>query len=192
MAHNLQPGDKFQDLTFGSMERLYKFAYARLGSQEDAEDIVQETYLKAYRSFSTFKPGANVQTWLNQILINTLNDHFRRCARTVPTSTLDDSEDICEQQIGPEQQLCEEELDPVLLTALRNLPESLFNTLLLRELGGASYEEIAAVAQIPVGTVMSRLFRARKMLREQLQPILFPAGNDPDGSNKRGPKNAVR
>ena len=160
---------RFKDLTYGYFESLYRMAYARLSNAEDTEDVLQETYLKAFRAFDTFKEGTNAKAWLIQILLNTIRDHIRKEHRTVQAIPLDETIHITNQQFpSPEQQLCASELDTRLLEALRSLPETFLSPLLLRELQSFSYQEIASALDIPIGTVMSRLSRARDLLRSKL------------------------
>ncbi len=151
-------------------EPLYRLAFARVGNAADAEDIVQETYLKAYKNFPAFRRETNLKNWLSQILINTVRDHFRKGGRMVETVEWDDSAESDEKLAdpGPEELLCNSDLHPEVRKALSALPEQLLVPLLLREIDDATYEEIAQILEVPKGTVMSRLFRARKLLREKL------------------------
>lgn len=164
--------NRFEHLALCHVERLFRLAYARVGNVQDAEDIVQETYLKAFRRFETIKNQALIKSWLTQILINTVRDHQRKDARTVETIELDEA--ISDGTVtepassGPEDVLCRQEIDPALVRALNSLPDLLLAPLLLRELDDASYDQIAQILQIPRGTVMSRLFRARALLRKKL------------------------
>lgn len=171
---------RFKDLTYGYFESLYRMAYARLGIAEDTEDVLQETYLKAFRAFDTFREGTNAKAWLIQILLNALRDHIRKEYRTLQAVPLDETIQVTSQQFpSPEQQLCANELDSRLLEALQSLPEIFLTPLLLRELQSLSYQEIASTLDIPIGTVMSRLSRARDLLRNKLDT----AHNAPSASN---------
>jgi len=161
----------FENLTIGYVEQLFRLAYARVGNIQDAEDIVQETYLKAYKSFSTFRSGTRIQNWLAQILINLTRDHYRKVSRSPATVELDeDFGDGADAPafMSPEEQLCRDEIDPQLSTALMSMSEVLVRPLLLREIYDATYEEIAEILVVPKGTVMSRLARARAALRNRL------------------------
>lgn len=174
---------RFKELAYPQYERLYRLAYARLGHQQDAEDIVQETYLKAFNAFNTFKDGTNIEAWLTQILINTIRDYVRKVTRMPLASPLDEltlnsSLAIEDKRPGPEEQLCASEIDPELMQALQSLPESFLSVFLLREIEGATYQEIAKILDIPAGTVMSRLSRSRELLRTKLgQPGFMNAKN---------------
>jgi RNA polymerase sigma-70 factor (ECF subfamily) len=162
---------QFEELTFGYLDQLFRFAYARLGNRHDAEDVVQETYLKAYRAFGTFRNGTSIKNWLTQILMNNVRDHYRKASRKVQTVNIaDEIEESSEEpaQIGPEQEMCDGEIDPFVASALKAIPGTCLTPLLLREIYDASYGEIAQILDIPIGTVMSRLSRARALLRKKL------------------------
>ncbi|HEY9760405.1 MAG TPA: RNA polymerase sigma factor [Oculatellaceae cyanobacterium] len=162
----------FEAYTYEFLEPLYRLAYARTGNAHDAEDILQETYLKAFRAFATLKDLSRVKSWLTQIMLRTIQDHRKRAARMVPLVEMTDIEEANLPSNGqtPEERLCSEEIDPDLLRALQAVPEIYLTPLLLREVYDATYEEIAQILDIPKGTVMSRLSRARGMLRKSLRP----------------------
>jgi len=172
MALNHKQFNKhFEDSTLGYAASLFRVAYARVGNAQDAEDIVQETYLKAFRSFSSFRDGTNMKSWLTQILINTVRDRQRKSAHTVSTIGFDEAMgDGSDEPIfaGPEEQLCYDEFDADLAAALRSMSEALAVPLILRAAYDATYEEIASILDVPKGTVMSRLSRAREALRKLL------------------------
>lgn len=153
-------------------QKLYRLAYARLGHAQDAEDIVQETYLKAFRALDSFKEGTNAEAWLVQILLNTVRDHYRHVKRTAPTMSLDESDEASKSRPtkSPEQQFIDNEFDETVLSAMKATPEWLLTPLLLREIHDMSYKELAEILDVPIGTVMSRLSRARLFLRQQLAP----------------------
>ena len=162
----------FEDMTYKHMKQLFRLAYARMGNSVDAEDVVQETYLKAFRGFASFKNKAQTKTWLTRILINTANDHLRKNNRTV--FLLDGDETPEQSGLGPEEMLCVDEMDPELSRALHALPATYLAPLVLREIYEVSYDEIARVLELPKGTVMSRLFRARALLRKNLLAATKP------------------
>lgn len=154
---------------------LFRLAYWRLSNTQDAEDVVQEAYLRAFRSFHTFQIGTNVKGWLTKILLNVINDKLKKLIQQNDLLAIGNECDEIEYlpdhssiSKDPEIQLTEHEIRPDLLEALQRLPTSLLHPLLLRELEDMSYEEIAIVLGIPSGTVMSRLFRARRVVRESM------------------------
>lgn len=167
---------QFEELTCPLGNDLFRLALWRLGNRLDAEDVLQETYLRAYRSFHTFQQGTNLKGWMTRILLNVVNDTLKKRLRQPELLTLDDEGNELESLQSnsyslqdPALQLTQNELDPQLLDALRRLPSNLLNPLLLRELEDMSYEDIAKTLDVPIGTVMSRLFRARKVVRERLR-----------------------
>jgi RNA polymerase sigma-70 factor (ECF subfamily) len=171
MIQTKQPAeDDFDKLALQYAEQLYRLAFARVGNAADAEDIVQETYLKAFKNFPTFRHETSVKNWLSKILVNSIRDHFRKSGRAVETVKFDDSAELDERvsEPGADELLCHCEIHPELMKALSSLPEQLLAPLLLREIDDASYEEIAQILDVPKGTVMSRLFRARSLLRKKL------------------------
>lgn len=173
---------QFRALIDREAPALYRLAFARLGNAHDAEDVVQECFLKAYRSINSFREGTNVHAWLTTILINTIRDHIRKVTREPSVSSLDEeTEDGPIQipdptEVGPEQRIIQGELDGVLLKALHSLPDSFLMPVLLRDLHDYSYQQVAQVLDIPIGTVMSRLSRARQMLRAKLKGESIAAG----------------
>lgn len=165
----------FEKLTWPLSQHLFQLAYWRLASHQDAEDVVQETYLRAYRSFNTFQPGTNLKAWMTRIMLNAISDLFKKRLRQPDilaiednSSELDSVQSEAASLQNPEVQLTRDEIDPDLLEALQKLPISLLYPLLLRELEDMTYADIAATLEIPVGTVMSRLFRARRVVRSRL------------------------
>jgi len=169
----------FEKLTWPLSQHLFQLAHWRLGNRLDAEDVLQETYLRAYRSFHTFQPGSNLKAWMTKIMLNVVNDLFKK--RHLHPEVLDLDDDALELEglqseseslQSPEVQIMENEIDPALFEALQKLPTALLYPLLMRELEDMSYADIATTLSIPVGTVMSRLFRARRVLRSRLSESL--------------------
>jgi RNA polymerase sigma-70 factor (ECF subfamily) len=164
---------EFEELALVHLPKLYRLAYARLGSKEDAEDIVQESYLKAFRAFGQWRDG-NFPGWLTTIMINTLRDHKRKIAKSAGSLSLDEFENadhleaLEDPSPRPDQHLEEQELDADLEHALRSTPDWMLTPFLLREVQDMSYKEIAQALSIPIGTVMSRLSRARQHLSSKL------------------------
>jgi RNA polymerase sigma-70 factor (ECF subfamily) len=199
MAQSNYPNRQFEKLTLGYVDQLFRFAYARVGNTQDAEDIVQETYLKGYRSFHNLRKGESARNWLTQILVNTVRDHFRKASRTIQTveiaeAFLNGLEEPA--QIGPEEQVCNREIDPLLAKALNLMPDTYAVPFLLREIYDTSYNEIAGILNVPIGTVMSRLSRARAVLRKTLlmdskNLTIFPNIKN-QHADLRGPSDALQ
>jgi RNA polymerase sigma-70 factor, ECF subfamily len=191
---------EFEELALVHLPKLYRLAYARLGSKEDAEDIVQESYLKAFRAFGQWRDG-NFSGWLTTIMINTLRDHKRKSAKSPGAVSLDEFEsadhlDVLEDPAPrPDQHLENQELDADLQNALRSTPDWMLTPFLLREVHDMSYKEIAQALSVPIGTVMSRLSRARQHLcsklagRESVQEVQGKnqlAQSDPENHQVEG------
>jgi RNA polymerase sigma-70 factor (ECF subfamily) len=160
------------------MSSLYSTA-VRLsnGNRSDAEDLVQETYLKAYRSYGSFTEGTNLRAWLFRILHNTNINRFRAKSRRPEESELDDVDDLylyrklqdaTRYGQSAEEEMLEQFSEAEIINAVDGLPESYRMAVLLADVEGFSYKEIAEILDIPVGTVMSRLHRGRKALQKEL------------------------
>jgi len=158
-------------------EQLYKTAVRLTRSAEDAEDLVQETYLKAYRHYSSFRPGTNLKAWLFKILKNTFINEYRRRKQVPPQVDFADLEETFESVLAtadgaaprtPEDELLETSLDFEVRRALAALPHNYKVVVLLADIEGYAYKEIADILAIPVGTVMSRLYRGRRLLERAL------------------------
>lgn len=158
--------EEFEDLVAVHSDAMYKFAFARIGNRSDAQDIVQETFLKAYRSFDQRNRQGDSRNWLRKILVNNICDFYRQKARNVSTVLLDESESA--QDLPASERSEEFEFDWSLQKALSSMSEKFVIPLLLREIDDASYEEISEMLGVPIGTVMSRLARARAQLRKKL------------------------
>ena len=159
------------------LDSLYRTALRVTRVPADAEDLVQETYLKAFRAAERFQPGTNLKAWLFTILHNTARNRVRDRARdavTIDSGAVDRAADVS-TNVGrgrpaqtPETLLLSETLDPDLKAALEGLPDVFRQAVWLRDVEEFSYAEIAAILAIPVGTVMSRISRGRRMLFDQL------------------------
>jgi RNA polymerase sigma factor (sigma-70 family) len=167
-ADRLLPG--FEELAMPLFDSLYNFARWLSHNSHDAEDLVQETYLKAYRSFASFRLGTNFRAWIFQILRNTFLSSCSRLDRrmTVP---------IASEEEGPEPAVSAETPETILMNrfnveqvrrAVDHLPVHYREALILCEVEEMSYQEIAEILSIPIGTVMSRLARARKEVRKKV------------------------
>ena len=158
---------------------LYRMALRLTRSPADAEDLVQETYLKAFRAADSFEPGTNLRAWLFTILHNTARNRARDRAReavTVDTDAAERASDFAVLDRGaggetPETLLLRDTLGPELQAAVDALPDAFRQAVWLRDVEEFSYAEIADMLDIPIGTVMSRISRGRRMLFERLHHL---------------------
>src|SRR6476646_8962152 len=186
------------------MDALYSAALRMTRNASDAEDLVQETYLRAYRGFGGFQAGTNLKAWLYKILTNTYINIYRAKKRRPDMETLDDVEDFyLYRRIGgleavdadrsPEAEVLDAIPETAVTEAVEALPEQFRMAVLLADVEGFSYKEIADIMDVPIGTVMSRLHRGRKQLQKRLWEFgrergLLPTVNGTDGhSGPEGP-----
>src|SRR6204780_4658913 len=160
----------FEKLAMPLFDSLYNFARWLTQNSNDAEDLVQETYLKALRSFASFQSGTNFRAWIFQILRNSfLSSRSKLELRmTVALDPEEDGPELAVDRETPEAILMNRSDSELLQRAIEHLPVHYRETLLLCEVEEMSYQEIADILAIPIGTVMSRLARARKAVRESL------------------------
>ena len=158
-------------------QSLYSTALRMTRNQSDAEDLVQETYLKAFRSYGSFETGTNLKAWLFRILTNTFINTYRAKQRRPQESDLGSVEDLFLYKRLPSLAGLSESAEEQLLDlfpaaevreAIENLPETFLLPMLLNDVEGFSYKEVAEILDIPIGTVMSRLHRGRKTMQEAL------------------------
>ena len=158
----------FEELALPLFDSLYNFARWLAQNQNDAEDLVQETYLKALRSYASFEPGTNFRPWIFQILKNTFRSSCSKLERRM-TLAVDSEEDLPATSATPESLLIGRSDIDAVRCAIEQLPVIFREVILLCDVETASYREIAEILSIPIGTVMSRLARARKMVRQSLR-----------------------
>ena len=174
----------FADLAMEHMPSLYSAALRMTRSPADAEDLVQETYLKAYRAFGSFQAGTNLKAWLYRILTNTFINNYRKRQREPQTVSDEDVEDwylyskLAERGAEPsaETSVIESLPDEDVQEALSSLPDQFRIAVLLADVEGFSYKEIAEITDVPIGTVMSRLHRGRKALEKRLWDVVRERG----------------
>jgi len=168
---NPQTGS-FEELAMPLFDQLYNFAHWLTQNREEAEDLVQETYVKALKGFSSFELGTNFRAWMYRILRNTFltSRTGLRATMTVPLDTEEDGPELTVESTTPETILFERSNHQLLQSAIDDLPLHFREILLLCDVEEMSYQEIAETLSIPMGTVMSRLSRARKTLRDRLRP----------------------
>lgn len=174
-AMDLNPCDQgaFCQLLQMYQNRIYAVALGIVRNPEDARDVCQEAFLKAYRSLGTFQKTARFYTWLYRIVINTALDHLRtrhRREQPLDEQQPDTGDDLLAERLpfDPARAFADKELRKHILDALDTLPAPHRVVLVLREVEGLSYAEIASIVGCPIGTVMSRLFHARKKMQELL------------------------
>ena len=170
-------GWDFEAAAIPFLDGLYNMAYRLTRNAEDAEDLVQETYLKAYKHYDKFEAGTNLKAWLFRIMKNTFINGYRKKQSQPPQSNFSEIEGSFEnlvdssalQQIkNPEQEFLAQVLDEDVQNAIDALREDYRMVLILVDLEGFSYKEAASILEVPVGTVMSRLYRGRRMLEQVL------------------------
>jgi RNA polymerase sigma factor (sigma-70 family) len=161
----------FEELAMPLFDSAYNFAHWLVQNQNDAEDLVQETYLKALRNFTSFQPGTNFRAWIFQILKNTFLSSCSKLERrmTVAMDSEEDSPMLPVTSRTPESVLIDRSGIDAIRCAIEQLPLIFREVILLRDVEDASYQEIAEILSIPIGTVMSRLARARKVVGESLR-----------------------
>ncbi|SRR5579875_498945 len=159
----------FEEMVTAHLDPLYRTALRLTGRPQDAEDLVQETYLRAWRSLHTYRPGTNPKAWLFRILHNAHIDRYRAATRTVQTvDEMEGQDPAFVVHETPESVVLSGVMDAEIRQALMALPEVFRSCLILADLEGFSYQEIADILGIPRGTVMSRLFRGRRAMRRAL------------------------
>lgn len=182
LVERAQGGDKH---AFDLLVSKYQRKVARLLSRfvrdaAEVEDVTQEAFIKAYRALPTFRGDSAFYTWLYRIGINTAKNYLVAQGRRAPTSTEFDSEEAETFEEGdqlrdintPESMLLSKQIGETVNAAMEALPEELRTAIVLREIEGLSYEEIAKVMDCPIGTVRSRIFRAREAVAAKLRPLL--------------------
>jgi RNA polymerase sigma-70 factor (ECF subfamily) len=178
--------DAFEGNALSYLDALYRTALRMTRAEADAEDLVQETYIRAFRFRDQFEPGTNLKAWLFRILTNTFINQFRRRKTQPQTAELDDVDEsaLYRHMTGasaassasePESIVLDRVVDREVTDALEELPEK-FRTVVLLDVEGFSYKEMAEMLQIPIGTVMSRLHRGRKFLQKRLYDLARDRG----------------
>jgi RNA polymerase sigma-70 factor, ECF subfamily len=163
----------FSDEALSYIDPLYGTALRLTRRPQDAEDLVQDTYLKAFRASKQFQRGTNLKAWLFTILHNTFRNMRRHDGRNpveVNSETVEQAADVAGDERTPEQLLSRATLDADLQAALDGLPDAFRQAVWLRDVEEFSYADIARILEVPIGTVMSRISRGRRMLFDRLAP----------------------
>lgn len=182
LVEQVQRGDKraFELLVAKYQRKIFRLLSRLIRDAAEIEDVAQEAFIKAYRALPNFRGESAFYTWLYRIAINTAKNYLVAQGRRAPTTTeteIDEAENFDEgDQLRdvntPDSMLLSKQVGEAVNRAIERLPEDLRTAIVLRELEGLSYEEIAETMNCPIGTVRSRIFRAREAIAEELRPLL--------------------
>lgn len=191
LVRRVQRGERaaFDLLVHKYQHRIAHLISRYIRDPGEVEDVAQEAFIKAYRGLARFRGESAFYTWLYRIAINTAKNHLVSAGRRVPDQGVDateaeqyDSGTLLQDADTPEHTMLTREIEGTVYRAIEGLPPELREAITLREMEGLSYEEIAAVMDCPIGTVRSRIFRAREAIDGQLRPLLDDTGTN-DGSD---------
>jgi len=181
LVKRVQAGDKvaFDILVQKYQHKVVNLINRFVSDQTECYDIAQDAFIKAYRAIGNFRGDSQFYTWLYRIAANTAKNHLASRARKSPTYTVDvedaehfEGESGLKEYTTPENLLLSGEIEQTVFKAIEDLPDDLKSAITLREIEGLSYEEIAEVMDCPIGTVRSRIFRARDAIDKELRPLL--------------------
>lgn len=181
LVRRVQRGDgaAFDALVRKYQHRIVALIGRYVADWSECQDVAQETFIRAYRALPNFRGDSQFYTWLHRIAVNTAKNHLVAQNRRPPTDDVDagdaeqyDSGTRLRETATPEHELLRQEIELTVMRAVEALPEELRTAINLREVEGLSYEEIAARMDCPIGTVRSRIFRAREAIDTELRPLL--------------------
>lgn len=168
-----QQGDTaaFEQLVNTHAAFVYNLALRTLQNEREAEDVTQETFMRVWRGIGRFRAEANFQTWLYRIVVNLCYNRLPKLKRELAAVEVEDVV-LVDEQVGVERAVLSAEIATQLQSAITNLPDTQRLVITLRHQQGMSYDEIAAITDLPLGTIKTHIFRARKALKIALQPYL--------------------
>ncbi len=181
LVERVQKGDKaaFDLLINKYQHRIVSLVSRYVGDQAEAMDVAQEAFIKAYRAIGKFRGDSAFYTWLYRIAINTAKNWLVAKKRRPPASDIDaadaeqyDIESRLKERGTPENEMLRDEIKQTVFQTIAELPDDLRTAIMLREIEGMSYEDIATTMECPIGTVRSRIFRAREAIDEKLRPLI--------------------
>lgn len=181
LVKRVQQGDKsaFDVLVLKYQQKVINLISRFVSDHSECHDVAQETFIKAYRALGNFRGDSQFYTWLYRIAANTAKNHLASRSRKSPAYSVDvdDAEHFAGESglkdyTNPENTMLTDEIKQTVFSAIESLPEDLKSAISLREIEGLSYEEIADVMDCPIGTVRSRIFRARDAIDKELRPLL--------------------
>ena len=167
---------RFEEEALALADQVYRVARRLVGTREEAEDLVQDTYARAFRSWRSYTPGTNLRAWLLRILTNLNLDRGRKIQRTPDTQPLEEGDyylankmaEAQGEQVLDQDRVVERLSQDSIVTALSSLPHDFRDIVVLVDIGEFSYADAAQILDIPIGTVMSRLHRGRRLLKQRL------------------------
>jgi len=188
LAQDARDRVRFEEEALALADQVYRVARRLVGSREEAEDLMQETYARAFRSWRSFQPGTNLRAWLLRILTNLNIDRGRKIQRTPDQQPLEEGdyflynrlEESTREPNPAEERVIERLSQDDAVAALSAVPHDFRDAIVLVDIGDFSYQEAAQILDIPVGTVMSRLHRGRRALKRELAERTVGAGGDDD------------
>ncbi|MDR9405876.1 MAG: RNA polymerase sigma factor RpoE [Spiribacter sp.] len=189
LVERVQAGDKraFDELVLKYQHKLVKLISRYVHDHAEALDVSQEAFIKAYRALPRFRGDSSFYTWLYRIGINTAKNHLVSQGRRPPDSDIDaqdaeryDIESRLKDQESPEALAQRDQVQETVMAAIDDLPDDLRTAIVLREFEGLTYDEIAQAMDCPIGTVRSRIFRAREAIDKRLRPLIDDTGKQSD------------